>query len=135
MALSSHDRKVLAGIEHELSNQYPELAGLFATADHDWRWQLPVLLRHFGLLVAGLLVLIIIHMVTADLNPLVSAGLTATLIISWLVATARATRGREWGSASTSRRRPGSGGGPGGRRAATPEDDRDNPDDDGCCPA
>ena len=32
MGLSSHDRKVLAAIEHDLSGQDPKLADLFAAA-------------------------------------------------------------------------------------------------------
>jgi hypothetical protein len=135
MGLSSHDRKVLAAIEHDLSGQDPKLADLFATASPGglWRPCLPVPLRAVGWLVGVLLALIVVHTAAGELNPLGSAASTVALVVTWLVATARATRGRRRGPA-TSRPRPESDGSTAGSRAATSDDNRDDPDD-GCCPA
>jgi hypothetical protein len=135
MALSAHDRKVLAAIEHDLSDQDPKLADLFATARAGGKWRvcLPVPLRAIGWLVGVLLALIVVHAVAGDLELLGSAALTVAPVVTWLVATARATRGRRWGPAM-SRPRPGSDGGTAKNRAATSDDNREDPDD-GCCPA
>jgi hypothetical protein len=77
--------------------------------------------------------LIVIHAAAGELNPLGSAALTVALVVTWLVAAARATRGRRWGPA-TSRPRPEPDGSTAGSRAATSDENRDDPDD-GCCPA
>jgi len=137
MALSAHDRKVLAAIEHDLNDQDPGLADLFATAERGGGWLLPVPLRHLAWLVGALLLLITVHMTVAELNPLGSAALTGVLIIAWLAATTRATRGRWWGPVPALRRRPNRDADTGRSRTAARDDDRgdaDNRDDpdDGC---
>jgi hypothetical protein len=126
---------MLAAIEHDLSGQDPKLATLFATAGPGGRWRqwLPVPLRNTGWLVGTLLALVIIHAAAGELDPLASAALTGALVVPWLAATARATRGRLWGAGPTSRRRSESDSGTAGSRNAS-GGDRDDPDD-GCCPA
>lgn len=137
MALSSHDRKVLAAIEHDLSGQDPELSDLFAAAGPGIRCRqwLPVPLRHIGWLVGALLILIIVHMAAGEANPLASAALTGTLIITWLAAVAWANRDKQPGLGSMSRRRSRSDGSSTGGRATPRADDRDSPDSDGFLPA
>ena len=137
MALSSHDRKVLAAIEHDLSGQDPELSDLFATAGRGTRCRqwLPVPLRHIGWLVGALLTLIVAHMAAGEVNPLASTVLTGALIITWLVAAARASRDKQPGPGPMSRRRSESAGSSTGSRATPRDDDRDGPENDGSCPA
>ncbi|HWM01319.1 MAG TPA: DUF3040 domain-containing protein [Actinophytocola sp.] len=137
MALSSHDRKVLAAIEHDLSGQDPELSDLFAKAGPGTRCRqwLPVPLRHIGWLVGALLTLIVAHMAAGEVNPLASAVLTGALILTWLAAAARASRDKHPGPGPMSRRRSESAGSSTGGRATPRDDDRDGPDDDGFCPA
>jgi hypothetical protein len=137
MALSSHDRKVLAAIEHDLSGQDPELSDLFATAGPGGRCRqwLPVPLWHIGWLVGALLTLIVAHMAAGEVNPLASAVLTGALILTWLVAATRASRNTQPGPGSVSRRRSASDGSSTGSRATPRDDGRDGPDDDGFCPA
>jgi hypothetical protein len=136
MALSAHDRKVLAAIEQDLRGRDPELADLFATArpGGQWRQRLPVPLPYIAWLVGTLLVLILVHVIAQELSTLLSAALTAASIVIWLAATARATRGRHWGFGPPTRHRSGADTRPAGQRTAS-SGKPDEPDDDGCCPA
>ena len=89
-------------------------------------------LRHIGWLAGALLIVIVVHVVAGEVNPLASAALTGALILTWLAAAAQRAGGPprpRWAGAVRDRLSSAD------SRATPRGGDRDGPDNNGFCPA
>jgi DUF3040 family protein len=110
MPLSPRERRILAGIEHDLGDSDPALTATFTRAQLPTSfWQrYPLSVRHTGLLIVALLAQIVLNPLALQLGPGGVGILAALLIVPWLVSASRARR--HDGDAPPRTPRPGSAG-------------------------